>query len=286
MRPCSATLQTFLLSKAPCAVADLYTLMLLGGQTYYWTSYDQPLTLDGVTYLNVGPALTRKQWGIKNTFDVPSLEIQLISTGSDFNGSNIMKLAHDGLFDGAYLEMNRVIMPSPGDTSLGAPLVFGGRVSNLEITATGIKINVKGDNVVLQQYLPRNIYRYTCLHLLYDAGCTLDRNAFTVTGNVVQAGSNQIFLNWNGLAPTDPTQFTLGYIAFTSGVNTGTIRSILVGSSTGVQLTYPLYNAPSVGDVFSATYGCDRTFPTCSGFFNNAANFRGFPYIPAAETGL
>ncbi len=37
------------------------------------------------------------------------------------------------------------------------------------------------------------------------------------------------------------------------------------------------------GDAFIVTAGCDKQFGTCKAKFANAANFRGFPYMPGND---
>jgi uncharacterized phage protein (TIGR02218 family) len=38
-----------------------------------------------------------------------------------------------------------------------------------------------------------------------------------------------------------------------------------------------------VGDTFSATAGCDRTFATCRDRFGNTVNFGVFPHMPGTD---
>ena len=38
-----------------------------------------------------------------------------------------------------------------------------------------------------------------------------------------------------------------------------------------------------VGDAFTVTAGCDKSFSTCGSRFNNKVNFRGFPQIPGND---
>ena len=49
-------------------------------------------------------------------------------------------------------------------------------------------------------------------------------------------------------------------------------------------LTPPLLAPPAPGDAFTAWPGCNRALSTCRNKFNNAGNFRGFPWIPVPET--
>jgi hypothetical protein len=39
----------------------------------------------------------------------------------------------------------------------------------------------------------------------------------------------------------------------------------------------------NVGDTFTAIAGCDKLFSTCTGTFQNAVNFRGFPHLPGRD---
>src|SRR5262249_15465960 len=116
-----------------------------------------------------------------------------------------------------------------------------------------------------------------CQHVLYDSGCGLVKSAFGTAGTV-GAGSTGSVINWSGAS----TNFNQGTITFSSGVNAGVtanVKSAVAGVS--LALSYPLLNAPSAGDAFTAYFGCDHTQFTCTNKFNNLANFRGFPYIPA-----
>jgi uncharacterized phage protein (TIGR02218 family) len=127
--------------------------------------------------------------------------------------------------------------------------------------------------------MPRNVYQPTCLHALYDSGCTLVKNAFGSNGTV-GSGSTASVINWSGAS----ANFVQGSITFTSGVNAGvtaTVNSAVAGTS--MTLRYPLESAPAAGDGFTVYYGCDHTPGTCQSKFNNLANFRGFPYVPPPQ---
>lgn len=284
MKNATPALVSFLLSKRACYIADLFTFSLSNGSTYTWTSSDQPILSNGVVYQAIGPLLTRSRISIKNTIDVPEMTITLLSNGTDFDGGlNIKNEIHNGLLDGAYVQINRVYMPTYGDTSLGAPLMFGGRVSQVQIGAKGAKISVKGDNVLMQQYIPRNVYSISCIHTLFDTGCTLNAADFTFDFHL--GASNPVFLNWID-PPGDTSQFVLGVATMTSGEAVGESRTVISAQTFGIQLIYPFYKPTAPGDTFSVTFGCDRSIPVCVNRFNNLQHRRGFDYIPPAEIGV
>jgi uncharacterized phage protein (TIGR02218 family) len=159
-------------------------------------------------------------------------------------------------------------------------LLFKGRLGVIdEIGRTSAKLTVNSDLVLLDIDMPRNVYQPTCLHTLYDSGCTLVKNAFGTNGTVGSSSTASV-INWSGAS----TNFQQGSITFTSGVNAGvtaTVGSAVAGTS--ITLLYPLESAPATGDGFTIYYGCDHTPGTCQAKFNNLANFRGFPFVPPPQ---
>jgi len=295
VRAANATLQAFLASRQSFWVADLFLFELANGTTYAWTSYTGNLTVGGHTYSALGPLIDRTKWGIKNTIDVPEMEIQIYSNGTDLpDGSNLKLQVHNGLFDYAQITLSRVFMPTPGDCSLGAVEIFTGNTAELEINALGIKLTVKGANNTLAQYMPRQMYSNTCNHTLFDSGCAPNpgqpdggplRSTYTST-NTVGASPTRYAIAWGGTVPANPANFRYGYITFTSGVASGQTRTLGVCSDTSIAFVYPLYEAPAEGDTFEITYGCSRT-RNANGcpFFNNLTHFLGFPWVPPETYG-
>ncbi len=302
MRAATSDLVSFLAAKQPFIAADLFTFTFLDGAapTLRLASTDQDITHAGVTWFGSSPALgaavatrdpsypspTRSRWNVKNTIEVPTLEIDLMSDGADYrSGVNIKQFIHNGLLDGCEVLFQRAFMPTFGDTSLGLVTLFGGVVGPVQIAARGVKITVKGANVRMQQFMPRNRYQIGCIHGLYDVGCGADRAALTHSGVVASAAVNAV--TW----ASDPTSgafasLGLGVITMTSGAANGSTRTILSASSTGVTLMYPFYEALTAGDTFTVTFGCDKTLATCSGRFSNTAHYRGFPYTPPATAAV
>ena len=293
MRPASAGLISLLLSKQPTWVADLFTFSLLNGDTLRMTSADKDIVYGGNTYVaasSVSVGISRNQWSIKNTLEVPSLEIDIASSGTDYaSGANFKLALHNGLLDGAWIELDRAFMQVIdgvfGDTTLGTVAVFAGRAGQIQVMSTGAKITARGANVLMNQYMPKNIVMNSCLHSLYDAGCTMVKSSFTFAGTVSTA--NLTALTWTA----DPTSgnyadLAFGTVEMTSGAALGEMRTIGGVSSTGLSILYPWYVIPSPGDTFNVIYGCDKTMATCTARFDNIQHFRGFPFVPPAETAI
>jgi uncharacterized phage protein (TIGR02218 family) len=298
VRTSSAALQDFLRTRTPCWFAELFTVTLADGVTQFlWTSFDRNLAFGGATWAALGPLISRSRMTVRNTVEIPELEIKLAALDAAMiQGLNLKLAIHNGALDGATLSMQRVFMPTPGDTSLGPVLMFKGRVSQATISASGVEFTAKGDNVLMNQQTPRNLYQTTCLHTFCDAGCALLESNFT-TANSVGNGATTTFVPW-AAPPSNPALYILGKITFNAadeggGVCAGQIRTVRNADSTGVYLTYPLYGTPEPGDAYAVLMGCSRTLNACQNHVdnegnavNNQQNFRGEPWVPQAEYGL
>ena len=82
------------------------------------------------------------------------------------------------------------------------------------------------------------------------------------------------------------TYFDNGQLIFTSGPNSGLVKAIRQYIGGVIYFNSPLPLLPNAGDAFTAYPGCDKTQATCTGKFNNLANFEGFPYVPVPETAI
>jgi uncharacterized phage protein (TIGR02218 family) len=292
MRPASNDLIGFLFRKLPFWSADLFTIATVANGTFHWTSADRDITdPTSILFSSLGPRIARSRWSVKNQLDVPEMEIRIDSTGTDLTLGNLKRLAYQGLFDGATVKLERAFMPSPGDVSLGTVVLFSGYAGPAEINALGITLTVKGANVLLQQYMPRNLYSPTCEHALYDPGCTMVRADFTASYAVGASPSSRV-IPWE-TPPGHPEYYAYGTMSITSGAGAGQLRTIVQADSTAITVAFPFYTVPAEGDAFTATYGCSRTrgingepAPNCTEPFANTDNFRGFPFVPPAELAL
>jgi uncharacterized phage protein (TIGR02218 family) len=283
----------FLASRAPCWIGELFNITLASGAFYKWTSFDRTLKQAGGTWLSArdgAPLITRNRFGVKNTVEVPELELRLGCGDNLALYGNLKQQIHNGLFDGATVEMDRVFMPTPGDTQFGWVVLFAGRLSGVVVDSEGITITSKGHNVLMNQQAPRNLYQTNCLHTFCDAGCTLSETNYTFTGRTCSPGSSANGIVWTVPAGFTASQFTLGNVTMTSGAANGQIRTVKLAAGVSMVFTYPLYNAPASGDTFSILMGCDRQLASCQTrkqangtAIDNSQHYRGFPFVPPAE---
>jgi uncharacterized phage protein (TIGR02218 family) len=158
--------------------------------------------------------------------------------------------------------------------------VFKGRVSTIDrVGRTYAEMTVASPLVVLDYYMPRNIFSPTCLHVLYDSGCQAVASSFETT-TTVGVGSTQTVIN----SPAASQNQVQGSMVFTSGLNAG-LRATVKSAINGVSWTlmYPLPEIPAAGDGINVFFGCDHTAGTCNSKFSNLVHFRGFPNVPPQD---
>jgi uncharacterized phage protein (TIGR02218 family) len=268
-------------SDAPIAFAECFTFITTTGVQYTWTSTDYPVTYNGYIFLANGPLVSGLKYRGSVGLEVDKQQITIAATSAmSINGAPFLVALRDGAFDGAPVYRDRVFLTGPNGNVVGGVRMFQGRLSTVDnVGRTRATLTVASDLVILDQDMPRNLFSPTCLHTLYDAGCGVIRGTYSINGTAgAESTSSQI--NFAGAAG----EHAQGSLVWTSGANANvrqTIRSVAVGAA-----LYPLYPspvAPTPGDAFTVSAGCDHTQATCLGRFNNLANFRGFPYVPPPQ---
>lgn len=122
-----------------------------------------------------------------------------------------------------------------------------------------------------------------------DARCKVDVAALAIPGTVTAATNRRTFLadlTLGALVP-DSVYFNGGEVLFLTGANAGFLRQVKNGGGDSPGNITLWDREPldiAIGDTFTITPGCDRSFERCD-FFNNTLNFRGhgrwIPGIPA-----
>src|SRR5439155_11630200 len=140
MRPCSSALATWLNNSANLSIVqvDLYTFALTSGEVLRWSGGDMPLTVPAAGFpvgsfnhgaqhtFNLGPRFGRSKVTTKIGVQPAELDIEIIAGISDLVGAlPIAEAARVGIFDGAMVEIDRLVAPPQAagsgalDTSLG-----------------------------------------------------------------------------------------------------------------------------------------------------------------------
>lgn len=286
---------------------DCFTLTLVTGDVFRWTNADVDVTVfpadatsaaSGVLGAGVlGEMVLGKAAEAPTVFKSNSVQIDgmkyKISVGLEVDEQTIKLSAKQtdlilgvpaleairlGVLDGATLERDRAFLTEWNTAALGTVALFHGTVSSIDqIGRTTAQIKIKSDLNRLNINYPRNIYQASCLHTLFDAGCTLAKADFVVAGAVGAGGSTRV-LPWAGATVG---QYDQGTLIFTSGANAGVWRSVQRSTGAALIVIPPLDNLPAEGDAFTITPGCDHTDgPNGCAKFANTVNFRGFDFVP------
>ena len=307
MRPATTAVQNFLAAWGPetqAQIFDLYTFTLIGGEVLRFSGAQGPIdapapgTDTPLFTWPLGPGFSRTKTKTQVGTQVDELDIDIYAGAGDTVGSTTLtwqEAGKIGVFDGAYCELDRVFISPPG-TVIGTVVWFYGRVGDMDIGRTTIKMKVKSLLDLLTNPMPRRLYQSACTWLFGKPGCDYDRvagkNALGVStgyGQVTitcQAGSNQNYLNTT-FVPGIVGSYDQGTMIGLAGANAGLTRTI--GTIAGGQIQYLIpwiYPVVPGVDTFNLLPGCDHTEATCLGTFNNLSRFGGFPFIPPPETAI
>lgn len=282
MRTMSPTLITLLNTGNQFYMADLYSVAMKNGTTLRYTTAENPITFSENTYASQGLLISRNgvRWVVGA--EVDTLELHIGTDGTTLvNGLPIITAALQGQFDGAQVSVDRLFL-TDWSTPVGSVNLFAGKVSNLETHRTSIDLTVKSNLEALIVQMPPNLYQASCLHTLYDVGCTVRKTDFTTTATC--GGLNVDGSLITSLSNPD-TYFNMGAVKITDGPNNGLVRTVKNYVGGKVYLTKEFPNAIAVGTSFEISPGCDKLRQgDCTAKFNNVINFKGFEYIPVPET--
>jgi len=281
MKPASAATKAILASRSFFA-ADLWTITLLTGSVYRWTSAPTDLSIGGTVFSASGPAISRGKVKLALGYEISTLEVTLRSASWQLGGVSLARAACSGAFDGATVRLDRVYMATWGDTSAGTVTLFEGSVAAVEPSPFGVRITVKSDLERFNCMMPRTTFTPGCSLEHYGAACALSRSAWTSTGSVGGGATSSVI---PCSLPQGAGYYDLGVLTMTSGPAAGARRAIRSWSGSALTLAMPLPVQPQPGDSFQVTPGCDRTQGSggCAKF-SNLARFRGYPFVPRVET--
>lgn len=278
--------------------AKLFTFTLNDGTVLNYGSFDQDLTWNGTTFScgakTGGPYWDRVDNKAKATFglgaNVTQLTFDAVMGAGTVEGFPFATAIRYGLFDSADLQYQRAYMSTTAPTVVvGALLMFGGRVADVDFSNSVATFTCNSYLEILNINLPRNLYQPGCNNTLFDTSCTLSQSSFSSSGSVTGNATPYSFGIAGAAAGQSAGYFNLGKLQFTSGALAGPWRAIqshALGSPPQLAVFPPFFQAPAMGDTFTAVAGCDKRQTTCAGKFNNFANFRGTPYVPPVETAV
>lgn len=251
------------------------------GATLGFTDHDRDLSFDGTSF-EAATGFTATEIAGAIGLNVDTLDVESAVQSDRLSEDDLAA----GRFDNAVIEIYRV---NWADTAQRVLMRYG-NLGEVSRGATHFKAEVRGLAHELQQPKGR-IIQAACDADLGDGRCTvdLDQPAFKGTGAVIAVTDARTF-TVSALGAFDEDWFTRGLLAWTSGANRGLKAEVKLHSVAGGAVTLELWQEMAetvgVGDGFTVTAGCDKSFKTCKLKFDNGVNFRGFPHVPGIDFAL
>ena len=260
------------LAQETTTLATCWSITRKDGMVLYFTDHDRDITVGGHAYLaasGMSASAVTSQMGLT----VDNLEFDGMLSADVIAEADILA----GRYDHAEI---RVCMVNYADPAMGTLELKTGWLGEITLRGGQFVAEMRGLTSRLQQVIG-DVYTSTCRAQFGDARCGIDLAAHTVTGTVTALEAAYAF---HDSARTEPnTTFAYGLLTFTSGANNGIRMEVRDYTAGRFGLFLPMPNAIAIGDHYSVSAGCDKTFETCVGSFNNAVNFRGEPDVPGTD---
>ncbi|GEM_PF-288708 len=267
MKPVAPELLSLLATRQFFA-ADLYTITLVTGETLRYCGGDADITCNGFLFSAggmIGPYWDRSDnkakchW--KVGVDVDSLIIDMLPGSATVLGVPILQAILSGVFDDAEFTLDRVYMPTWGDTRRGFIRLFVGRVAEVDVSRSIATFTITSHLELLNIQMPRNLYQAGCVNTLGDQACGVDISQYMSTG-IVAAGSTVAGVMATIAGQFQQGYFDLGTLTFTSGQYQGqtfTVKQVSYGAPSVINLLGFLPAPPAAGDSFNIYAGCDKS---------------------------
>lgn len=246
-----------------------------------FTDHDRDLVIEGVTY----KAATG--------FTATAIEDQLGLAVSNLDVDGALSSAaitEDDLNAGLYDDASVIIMRVNWQDVSQRVVLRSGFLGQVTRGEAAFSAELRGLAAKLDQSAGR-VFQRTCAWELGDPRCGIDLGApaHHGTGTVASVISNFDFTA-SGIGAFASGTFSRGKIVWATGDNTGLAIEVKAHSqgtpNARLALSLPMPRPIQVGDTFSITAGCDKSFETCRDRFANVVNFGGFPHMPGNDFAL
>lgn len=199
-----------------------------------------------------------------------------------------------GRLDGASIRRDRYIAERWGQGAavdtlwLGGMPMFLGLVSALnKVGRQSATVNVKSDLILLNRQAPAFLWEPNCKNTWGDTACGVNQGTWAEAATINGGTPSRTVIPWTGSGP----EFNLGKIHIENGDSVTRVRTIARATATELYLAYPLDFDPVALAAFVAYPGCTRTDDATYGCpkYHGVSwvnKFKGFPFIPVAETGI
>jgi uncharacterized phage protein (TIGR02218 family) len=263
------------------ALAWCWKITRADGMMMGFTSFDQNLSIDGLTY-KAATGFFPSAIAQSNQLDVDNQELTSVLDDDNIREQDLVGGKYDfsrmDLFLVNYLDLPQSLTLNPPKHVLLISGIFG-EVSHSD---RSFKVEARSKAQMLTQKIVEQTSQ-TCRYRLGDENCKVGLIAYTHLLEVTSISDNRI-LEIAGTLTLPSGYFAQGLLTFTSGENDGisyTIQSWDAQTQT-ISLFETAYYQISIGDQFSAIAGCEKTVDACKRY-GNIVNFGGEPHVPGAD---
>jgi uncharacterized phage protein (TIGR02218 family) len=259
-------------------IATLVRLERTDGEVFAVTlDHDMPITFDGDTYdpvLGMMPSTIETSGSLNvDNLDAKGALMLVGVSEADINS---------GLWDMCDVRVMRV---NWADLTMGCEKIKRGYFGQISIGRDKFSSEIRGITQKLQQVIG-DIVSPSCNADLFDARCGLtpvEGETMFSDEPVTTATSNQAFTASGLLVVAG--RFNGGKVTWTTGLNTGLSKEIKSHATGGViVLQEPMPYEIQEDDEATFLTGCRKRFQEdCVDTYDNAVNFRAFPFIPGQD---
>ncbi|MBN9041240.1 MAG: beta tubulin [Rhizobiales bacterium 62-47] len=277
MRRVPAALQAKL-NSGVTTLARCWKLTRRDGVVSGFTDHDEDIALDGVI-CRAGTGFVASEAASRFDLSVDGSELSGALSDDALTEADLAA----GRYDAAQVETWLVDWSEPTLKVLTAR----GTLGEVKREGQSFSAELRGLADLLSQESGR-LYTAKCNADLGDKRCRfdLDNPAFHGAGHVaVMEGTSLMAVS--GLDAFVEGLFNAGRLSWTGGANAGLAVEVkehrIVNGVVRLSLWQTMAESIAMGDAFTITAGCDKTFATCRDRFANTLNFRGFPQIPGND---
>jgi uncharacterized phage protein (TIGR02218 family) len=250
-------------------VATFWRIYRRDGSALAFTSHDRDLTFGGLKH-RAAPGMVPAAIRLTAELANDSAEVQGALSHDSIRESELAA----GLYDDAAIEIGAVDW-----VGLESHTLYTGQIGRIEDDQSQFSAELRSNKSLLEQDLvPRT--SPTCRAAFCGKGCGLSAVRFTsqqVLAEIDLEGNRVRFAGLDGEAHVD------GRLRFMGGPQTGVGFGIIDADQDWLVLDRPLVDGTLPGTRAELREGCDHTIATCAGRFDNAANFRGEPFLPGND---
>lgn len=273
------------LSGSTHTVATCWLVTRTDEQVFGFTSHDENLLIDGVTYV-ASLGMNRSNIEGRAGLEVTNSESSGFLSGDAVTEEDLRA----GMWDYATV---RVFDVNWRDLTMGALKQMRGWLGEFALVGGAYTTELRG----LANALNKSIGELVgpgCAAALGDERCAVDLTDYTAAGEVTAVTSNRLFdtdlaSSTVRLTPASTGNPPLGYfnaglVTWVTGLNTGRrmeVKSYALDG--GLVLQLPMVSTVAPGDTFTVSAGCAKTREVCVAQFGNILNFRGFPDLPGID---